>query len=78
MFGNALEACQETEDDGEKCHEDSEQNRREDTTDDASDDSRETTEPIKPAVGRAQLWDVGQTADECNWESPEDNLKECG
>ena len=74
MLGDSLEACQETEDDGEKGHEDSEQNRREDTTDDTRNDGRETANPIKPAIGRAQLWDVGQGTDECNWECPEDDL----
>lgn len=76
MFRNALEACQETKDDGEKSHEDSEQNRREDTTNDTSDDGRKTAKPTKPAVGCAQLRDVGQTTDERNWECPEDNLEE--
>ena len=74
MFGNALEACQETEDNGEKCHEDREQNRREDTTDNTRDDGGEIAKPIEPTIGRAQLWDVGQTTDECNWECPEDDL----
>jgi len=40
MLGNALEACQETEDDGKERHEDGKQNGREDTTNDASDDGR--------------------------------------
>ena len=39
-FRNALEACQETEDDGEKGHEDREQNGWEDTTNDTRDDFR--------------------------------------
>jgi hypothetical protein len=46
MLGDALETCQETEDDGEECHEDGEQNRREDTTNDASDDRRKIAKPI--------------------------------
>ena len=78
MLGDALEACQETEDDGENCHEDGEQNGREDTTDDANDDGRETANPMKPTVGHTQLLDVRQTTDECNWECPEDNLRGCG
>ena len=73
-FGNALEACKEAEDNGEKGHEDGEQNGGEDTTNDTLDDGRESTKPTKPTVGRAQLWDVGQSADECNWERPEDDL----
>jgi len=78
MLWNALEACQETEDDGEECHEDGEQNRREDTTNDASDDGRQTAKPTKPTVCCTQLWNVRQTTDECNWECPEDDLKGCG
>ena len=78
MLGNSLEACQETEDDGEKCHEDSKQNGGEDTTDDSNDGRGEITKPTEPAVGRAQLFDVRQTADERNRDRPEDNLKGCG
>lgn len=78
MLWNALEASQETEDDGEKGHKDSEQNRRKDTTDDTLDDGGKCANPTKPTVGRAQLWDVGQSADECDWECPEDDLARCG
>jgi len=74
-FGNALEACQETEDDGEEGHENREQNGGEDTANDARDNGRETAKPAKPAVGRAQFWDVGQSTDERNWECPEDDLQ---
>jgi len=78
MLGNTLEACKETEDDGEECHEDSEQNGREDTANDTCDDGRETAKPTEPTVGCAQLWYVRQSTDECNRECPEDNLKGCG
>ena len=74
MLGNTLEACQETEDDGEKRHEDREQNRREDAANNTRDGGREIAKPTKPLVGRAQLWDVGQNTDERNWECPEDDL----
>jgi len=74
-FGNALEARQETENDGEKGHEDREQNWGKDTTNDTRDDGRETAKPTKPTVGRAQLWDIGQSPDECNWDCPEDDLR---
>ena len=75
MFGDAFEARQKTEDDGEKGHEDGEQNRRENTTDDARNNIREITEPAKPTIGLTQLWNVRQCTNERNWECPEDDLK---
>ena len=74
MFGNALEACQKTENNGEKGHEDGEQNWWENTTNDALDRGRKSTNPVKPTGGCAQPWDVGQTTDEYNRNCPEDDL----